>query len=98
MTPDQLSAKVDSVIASFEKSFGKQVDSTQKALFEQMQNLLNKLELNADGTIIQNQANRKILARADEAYSAAFNQSGYYSSLDQSANTIGNITIYKGTR
>lgn len=92
MSPDQLSAKVDSVIAGFEKSFGKQVNSTQKALFEQMQNLLNKLDLNSDGTIIQNQANRKILARADEAYSAAFNQSGYYSSLDQSGNTIASIT------
>lgn len=92
MTPDQLSAKVDTIVTAFENSFGKQVDKTQKALFEQMQNLLNKLELNADGTIIQNQANRKVLARADEAYSTAFNQSGYYEALNASPNTIGAIT------
>jgi hypothetical protein len=92
LTPDQLSAKVDTIVTAFENSFGKQVNTTQKALFDNMQNLLNKLDLNADGTIIQNQANRKILARADEAYSAAFNQSGYYSALDQSPNTIASLT------
>lgn len=92
MTPDQLSAKVDTIVTAFENSFGKQINSTQKALFEQMQNLLNKLDLNPDGTIIQNQANRKILARADEAYNTAFNQSGYYEALNQSPNTIASLT------
>lgn len=92
MTPDQLSAKVDTIVTKFETSFTKQVSQTQSALFEQMQLLLNRLELNPDGTIIQNQANRKLLAQVDTYFNKAFNQSGYYEGLGQSVNSIGAIT------
>lgn len=92
MTPDKLSARVDATINKFESYFSKQVDKTQGALFDQIQILLNKLELNPDGTIIQNQANRKLLAKADQAMETAFKSSGYYSSLNQTAPTIGGLT------
>lgn len=92
MTPDQLSSKVDTIVTKFETAFGKQVDKTQAALFEQMQLLLKRLDLNADGTIIQNQANRKILAKASSYFDKAFNQSGYYEALGQSVNTIESLT------
>lgn len=92
MTTDQLSARVESLISGFEKSFGKQVNSTQKALFDEMQVLLNKLELDAEGLIIQNQSNRKVLTKVDEYFNRAFNQSGYYDTLGESANTIANLT------
>lgn len=92
MTPDQLSAKVDSIVDKFDTAFTKQVSQTQSALFEQMQLLLNRLDLNPDGTIIQNQANRKILAQVDTYFNKAFNQSGYYEGLGQSVNSIGAIT------
>lgn len=92
MTADKLSAKVDTIIESFETRFAKQVDKTQGAIFDQIQILLNKLELNPDGTIKQNQSNRKILARADQAMEGAIKQSGYYSALDASASSIGALT------
>jgi hypothetical protein len=92
MTPDKLSAKVETVIDKFESYFGKQVTKTQGELFDQIQILLNKLELNPDGTIIQNQANRKLLAKADVAMESALKGSGYYASLNQSAPTIGSLT------
>lgn len=92
MTPDQLSAKVDTIVTKFETAFGNQVDKTQTALFEQVQLLLNRLDLNPDGTIIQNQANRKLLAQVDTYYNKAFNQSGYYEALGQSVNSISALT------
>ncbi len=92
MTPDQLSAKVDTIVTTFDDAFTGQVTQTQTALFEQMQLLLNRLELSPDGTIIQNQANRKLLAQVDTYYNKAFNQSGYYEALGQSVNSIGAIT------
>jgi len=92
MSPDKLSAKVDAVIASFESRFASQVDKTQVALFDEIQVLLNKLELNADGTIKPSQANRKILARADQAMERALNQSGYYASLNGTATSINGLT------
>jgi hypothetical protein len=96
MTTDQLSGKIESLISGFEDAFGKQVNSTQKALFEQMQVLLNKLELSADGLILQNQGNRKILAQFDKYFNKAFNQSGYYATLDKSAGTVSGITTANG--
>lgn len=92
MTADKLSAKVDSIIESFETRFAKQVDKTQGAIFDQIHILLNRLELNADGTIKQNQANRKILAKADQALEGALKQSGYYAALDSTATSIGSLT------
>lgn len=92
MTPDQLSARVDTIVTKFDSAFTKQVSKTQTALFEQMQLLLNRLDLNPDGTIIQNQANRKILGQVDTYFNKAFNQSGYYEALGQSVNSIGAIT------
>ncbi len=92
MTADKLSAKVDSIIESFETRFAKQVDKTQGAIFDQIQILLNRLELNTDGTIKQNQANRKILAKADQALEGALKQSGYYAALDSTATSIGSLT------
>ena len=96
MTPDKLSAKIDTIVESFESQFAKQVEKTQQAIFGQVQILLNRLELNADGTIKQNQANRKILARADEALERAINQSGYYSALDTSTSSIVALTGANG--
>ncbi|TXH49129.1 MAG: hypothetical protein E6Q97_23255 [Desulfurellales bacterium] len=92
MSPDKLSIKIDDIVSSFETRFAKQVGKTQGAVFDQIQVLLNRLELNADGTIKQNQANRKILARADEALERALKQSGYYASLDATASSIGALT------
>lgn len=92
MTPDTLSARVDATVGKFESYFGSQVESTQKALFEEVQTLLKGLELNDDGTIIQNQANRKILAKADQAMERAFRDSGYYASLDGAATSINGLT------
>jgi hypothetical protein len=92
MTPDQLSAKVETLVSNAETALGAQINKTNQALFEQMQLLLNRLELNTDGTIKQNQYNRSILAKGEEYFNKAFNQSGYYSALDQIPNTIGNLT------
>lgn len=92
MTPDQLSARVETIVSKAETALGSQVNKTNQALFEQMQILLNRLDLNPDGTIKQNQANRAILAKSEEYFNKAFNQSGYYESLNALPNTIGNIT------
>lgn len=96
MTADKLSAKIDTIIESFETRFSKQVDKTQGAIFSELQVLLNRLELNADGTIKQNQTNRKILAKADQALERAIKQSGYYSALDTTASSIGALTGVNG--
>jgi hypothetical protein len=92
MTPDELSGSVDSIITKAEAAFGKTVTQTQKALFEQMQLLLNKLELHPDGTIMQNQANRKLLSKVDIYFNKAFNETGYYNELNSFSGEVLKIT------
>jgi hypothetical protein len=92
MTPNQLSSRVSGIVETAEKALEKSVTQTQKALFEQMQILLNKLELDSEGLIKQNQSNRVILSKADGYFDKAFKESGYYQNLDGYSNSIGEIT------
>lgn len=92
MTPNQLTDRVSGIVEKAEKALEKSVNSTQKALFEEIQILLNKLELDPEGLIKQNQANRKILARADEYFNQAFKDSGYFQSLNSYSDSIGELT------
>lgn len=92
MTPDKLSAKVDAIVDKFESYLTSQVDKTQDAIFSEIQDLLRSLELNPDGTIKQNQSNRKILAKADHAIERGLKESGYYQSLGGIPKSMGAIT------
>ncbi len=93
MTTDQLSARVDTIISKAEENLGKQVDKTQAALFNQMSVMLNKLELDPDGLIMQSANNRKVLAQAETYFDKGMTQSGYYEGLNSGiAGTVGSLT------
>ena len=82
MTPDELSDELDGIAGRAKSALVRQVAKTNKALFEQMELLLVKLELASDGTIKQNQFNRKILSKVDQYFNSAFANSGYYANLN----------------
>ncbi|HZI25100.1 MAG TPA: hypothetical protein VFD46_08485 [Chryseolinea sp.] len=92
MTPDELSGSVDSIITKADAAFAKTVAKTQTALFEQMQLLLNRLELKPDGTIMQNRANRELMAKVDIYFNKAFAETGYYEKLNDFTGDILKIT------
>lgn len=92
MTPNELSGNVDSIIGKAEVAFGKKVSQTQTALFEQMQLLVNRLELHPDGTIMQNRANRELLAKVDVYFNKAFTETGYYNELNGFTGDILKLT------
>lgn len=92
MTPNELSGNIDGIIGKAEVAFGKKVAQTQTALFEQMQLLMNRLELHPDGTIMQNRANRELLAKVDIYFNRAFNETGYYNELNGFTDDILKIT------
>ena len=54
--------------------------------------LLQKLELDSEGLIKQSQANRSLLAQVDQYFNRAFNQSGYYDTLDKISGNIVEVT------
>ncbi len=92
MTPESLSVKVDTIVSKAEIALNKFAIKAQSELLDQMGILLNKLELDANGLIKQSQANRKILAQAEQYFNKGMKQSGYYESLDGISSTVGNIT------
>lgn len=92
MTPNDLSDRIDSITGRAEENLTKAVTQTQKKLFEQMQTTLSRLELDAEGMILQTGANRKILQKADRAFDRAMKGSGYYESLGQYTGAITALT------
>lgn len=92
MTPDELSDNIDNIIRGVKSSFERQLSKTNQELFDQVQILLNRLELNSDGTIKQNQYNRAMLAKIDYHLNKGLNQSGYYAGLSKIVAGISKIT------
>lgn len=82
MTPDELSDELDGIAGRAQPRLLKQIAKTNKALFNQMELLLVKLELSNDGTIKQSQFNRKILSKVDQYFNRAFTNTGYYQNLN----------------
>jgi len=89
VTPDVLSARVDVIISNAERALAKQAVKTQGLMFDQMSLLLNKLALDSEGLIIQNQANRNILAQAGQYFNNSMGE--YNDSINTLPNTLGNI-------
>lgn len=92
MTPNDLSDRISGITALAEERLERAVTNTQKQLFDDMQALLSRLELDADGLIKQSADNRKILRNADRVFDRAMKESGYYASLDQYAGAISSLT------
>lgn len=83
MTPQNLNDQLSGIVERAESALSKSVTKTQRQLFEQMQNLLKGLELDAQGLIKQSGANRKLLAKVDRIFDKAVKQSGYYIALNK---------------
>lgn len=96
MTPEELAAELEAIVAEAQLRLGIQLGSTNKAMFNQIQALLGKLDISDDGLIRQTQANRKLLLKVDKYINSALNSSGYYSSLDTFAGHITEITNTSG--
>ncbi len=92
MTPEELDNQINDLVDSATGSLSKTVTQTQRRLLDEMQTMLSKLELDANGNIIQNQANRKILGKLDTYYNRAFRETGYYNKLNDFAANIVDLT------
>ncbi len=92
MTPDELSSRIGTITDKATEAISKAVIKTQKVLFNDIQKELLKLELDSEGLIKQNQANRKILTKVDRTFTKAIKQSGYYESLGSFTDKVGAIT------
>ena len=83
MTPNELAGRLSGISERAEEALGVAVTKTQRQLFNKMQGLLAKLELDGDGLIKQSTSNRKILQKADKIFDQAIRDSGYYGALSR---------------
>lgn len=92
MTPEELDNQINELVDAATGSLEKVVSQTQRRLLDEMQTMLSRLELDDNGNIIQNQANRKILGKLDGYYDRAFSETGYYNKLNDFAGNIVDLT------
>lgn len=92
MTPQQLSQRLETIADKAQTGLSSAVNKTQGRLYDDMQALLSRLELDDDGLIKQNQANRKLLQKADSVFDKAMKQSGYYNQLNTFADSVVRLT------
>lgn len=92
MTPQQLSQRLETIADKAQTGLSSAVNKTQGRLYDDMQALLSRLELDGDGLIKQSQANRKLLQKADSVFDKAMKQSGYYNQLNTFADSVVRLT------
>ena len=92
MTPNDLSNRVGSITDKAVERLSAAVTKTQKMLFDDVSALLSKLELDSDGLVKQNAANRKVLTKLDGVFNKSIRESGYYESLDDYTDNIIRLT------
>lgn len=92
MTANNLAEKLDKIVSQASSKFEKSVVTTQDKINGQVIAILKDLDVDKDGYIIQNQANRKILQKASNAFDSAIKDSPYFDGLQDYTNSIGNIT------
>lgn len=93
MSPNDLSDRLSGISERAEAALGKSVSRAQRELFDKMQTLLSRLELDSEGLIKQSVANRKILQKADKVFDRAVTESGYYIGLNKYVDNFNALAI-----
>lgn len=92
MTADDLSNRVGSITDKAVERLSGAVTKTQNLLFDNVSALLSKLEVDENGLVKQNAANRKLLTKVDGIFNKSIRESGYYDSLDDYTDNIIRLT------
>src|SRR6478736_9504564 len=89
----KLGEKIESIIDGADNAFFKAVRITQQDLYENFIDLFKKLEVDKDGYILNNSANRAILNKASQIFNKTINQSGYNEAVNEFVGTISEIDL-----
>lgn len=87
----KLGEKIESIIESADNAFFRAVRVTQQDLYENFVDLFKGLEVDKDGYILNNSANRALLNKASQIFNRTMKQSGYNDSVNEFVGTIPEI-------
>lgn len=88
MSPDELARQIEEIILAADARFAASMNRVQNTLYESLLVIVKSLEVDQDGYILQNTANRKILAEAEVKISEIFASSVYQNAVTSYVFTI----------
>lgn len=88
MNPDDLATAVESMILSASSLFETSIIKIQNKLYDKVFLILKDLELDADGNILQNTANRKILRTTQSQFDAIISSNEYQNAVQKQVDVI----------
>lgn len=91
MEPEELAAKLETLILGANKILADGILTVQDYLYNQLVKVLKDLDLDDNGYIIQSQANRKVIQQAVNTIDAKIQTSGYQSEVENYLNAIPKI-------
>lgn len=91
MLPDELARQIEEIILAADARFATSMGRVQNNLYESLLTIIKNLEVDQDGYILQNGANRKLLGDAEAKIYEIFNSTPYQNAVTNYVFTIPGI-------
>jgi hypothetical protein len=91
MEPNELARIIEEIILGADKRFAASMNRVQNTLYDELVITIKSLEVDSEGYILQNSANRKILAEAEAKVSEVFASNLYQQAVERYVFTIPKI-------
>lgn len=91
MSPQNLAKAIDDLIRDADAAYLIAITRVQNRLYDQVVTVLKDLELDADGYILQNSANRKVISKANDKINEVFASTAYTNAVSNYINIIPKV-------
>lgn len=83
MTPTTLANRLETLVSSAENEIQSTIKKTQRKIYRDLVSVLKNLELDREGYIRNNTANRRLLSKAETAFDSSIRNSGYKTGVEK---------------
>ena len=93
MSPQALAKAIDELISLTDARYARNISSVNRDLYNQLTIILKELEVDRDGYILQNTANRKILQSANFKIEEVFSSPAYVGAVSNYVQSITKVDV-----
>lgn len=83
--------RIEAIIEAADQKFIKKIGFTQRAIYNQFLRLFKDLELDDEGYILTNQANRALLQKGSEVFNRAIKKSNFKGAVEEFTSNVSEI-------
>lgn len=91
MSPNEVANQIEQLILSANEKYAKTIAAIERSMYNRIAAVLKDLEVNKDGYIIQNAANRRLIKEAENIYYDTISSAAYVGSLQKYVSIIPKI-------